>query len=110
MTSDERQITVIEELLRMQERIDKAPPTPAIIYARYDVPPGAPKRMWDTKGRLIWYVQRAYIDQLPKAEPRDSFAFHQPLGITWGVPIQFEGPEAHMHIAHDGTPKLYTAR
>ena len=56
------------------------------------------------------YVQRAYSDQLPKAESRDSFAFHQPLGITWGVPIQFEGPEAHMHIAHDGTPKLYTAR
>lgn len=89
------QLSVVEELLRMQALIDKSPPSPHHIIARYDIPchltrSGQPFRMWDTKGRLVWFMSRRVLDALPQTEPRDIMPIHRPLGVTYAISVILE--------------------
>jgi hypothetical protein len=81
--------TMLDVLRDFERQIEEAPPQPWRIIARYDVPPGPPKRMWDTRGRLIWYIQRLYLDSLPRATQHTGI---MPIADL-GIPVYTEGPE-----------------
>jgi hypothetical protein len=108
---DDRQLDVVEEILKLQSRLDAQPPSPDCIIARYDVPrymtrSGQPFRMWDARGRLIWFMHRGLIDELPRTERKDTLPVHQSLGITFGIPVICEGPDIP-HVAYHETRESF---
>jgi hypothetical protein len=57
---------VMEEITRQYELVRDLPPLPYRIMASNDVPRGKTYRQWDTSGRLLVWVNRHFIDTLPR--------------------------------------------
>lgn len=69
-----------------------APAVPHHFVARYDVPPTGRYRYWDTRGRLIVYVNRATIEALPKHRYGGVIDIYEsPIATPYfGIPIVTE--------------------
>lgn len=87
-------MTLKDELERYSKLIERTTPPVHVMIARYDVP--GVFRYWDTKGRLIVYVNRAAIERLPKHDyaPGVTVRELEGLGPCMGTPVCFEGPSA----------------
>lgn len=82
---------IVAEMLKAFETVKDLPPVPHHFVARYDVPPGNVYRYWDTKGRLIVYVNRAAIEALPKRRYGGAVEVYvQRLDHRLGIPVIME--------------------
>jgi hypothetical protein len=87
-------MTLEDELSAAMKVVNDAPPRVYLMIARYDVP--GVFRYWDTKGRLIVYVNRTAIECLSKRDyaPGVTVRELEGLGPCMGIPVRFEGPTA----------------
>lgn len=88
---------MLDDLNRAIKVVKDAPPPIHRMIARYDVP--GVFRYWDTKGRLIVYVNRHAIEKLPRVKHRvgnvDIMQLVAPVNVaTVGIPVVYEGPSA----------------
>jgi hypothetical protein len=84
LTMDDNIITRSYELLK------KLPPLPYRIMASHAVPWPKTYRQWDTRGRLLLWVNTGAIYDLPRKNAKnvmfyDSFLSIEPIGI----PVEF---------------------
>lgn len=82
---------MFEALRTMQDRLASLPPRPWCFMASHSVPYGRVYRQWDTRGRLLVWVNRGEVADMPlhrAADPNRALApsFYDSAILT-GIPV-----------------------
>lgn len=83
---------IFDAMRRVQRQVDALPPIPNRIIARHDVPSGRVCRFWNTRGRLVLYVNRRDLQSLPRVKPPyDMIGVSDLLAPPFGgIPVVYE--------------------
>jgi hypothetical protein len=70
-----------------QEKIDASPPMPHAVMAHHSVPYSRVFRQWDARGRLLVWVNRGAIADLPRAMPEQCPPGFPMMALAFGIPV-----------------------
>jgi hypothetical protein len=59
----------LDDFVAWQRKLNSLPPAPHSILTSHAVPYGRAYRQWDSKGRLLIWVNRGEVADLPRAAP-----------------------------------------